>query len=262
MLSLRIGASYNAFSTDTWGCGAVLYAMLLGKPPFPANSYNELVGLASRPHVYLRIPDHMPKELATLIRAMLRLDPKQRYSLPQVARTSWFQEDLEATLSRTPGFVPPEGMKSAATALSRRQSPPRNTQIRRRALLRSGCACGLHMIFRRHRARVGTTWHTEDVQNECVNKLHEGPRPWRPSPAVAARHRVRVGFPAARMLLPFYHRAATLEHFYTLFLPAACEGGRFLPNYGHILLQICLFYHFSLPCGRPRSFYHFTEILR
>ena len=110
MLCLRNGGSYNAIATDTWGCGSVLYAMLMGRPPFPASTFNELVGLASRPHIHLRLPEHVPRGLAALIRSMLRVDPKQRYNLLQVAQSPWFQLGLAATLSKTPNFRPPEGM--------------------------------------------------------------------------------------------------------------------------------------------------------
>lgn len=111
MLSLRSGETYDSIATDTWGCGAVLYAMLLGTPPFPASSFTELVRLASRPRLNLKLPAAVvPKGLGVLLRAMLRLDPKQRFTLPQVAQHPWFQNQLRQTLARTPGFRPPEGM--------------------------------------------------------------------------------------------------------------------------------------------------------
>lgn len=49
LLCLRDGNSYDALATDAWSCGAVLYAMLIGAPPFAATSYQELVRMASRP---------------------------------------------------------------------------------------------------------------------------------------------------------------------------------------------------------------------
>ena len=158
MLCLRNGGSYNAIATDTWGCGSVLYAMLMGRPPFPASTFNELVGLASRPHIHLRLPEHVPRGLATLIRAMLRVDPKQRYNLIQVAQSPWFQQGLAATLSRTPNFRPPKGMAPVscpATGVAAAHRSPH-----------SGALIGViqrpiwtHSIFiflGRRRARVGT----------------------------------------------------------------------------------------------------------
>lgn len=107
LLSLREGCSYNSLATDVWGCGAVLYAMLFGTPPFPASSFAELVQLTSKPRVNLKVPDRMRRELSTLLRSMLRLDPKQRFTLPHVARSAWFQTDLATTLSHTPNFKSP-----------------------------------------------------------------------------------------------------------------------------------------------------------
>jgi len=118
MLSLRNGGSYNTLATDAWGCGAVLYAMLLGGPPFPASSFSELVSLASRPHVNLKMPDAIPRSLSMLLRALLRFDPKQRFTLPQVAQTEWFQIDLHGTLGKTPQFTPPVCMRPTGMALT------------------------------------------------------------------------------------------------------------------------------------------------
>ena len=112
MLNLRNGGSYDALATDAWGCGAVLHAMLFGGPPFPASSFEQLVNQANRPHAHLRLPEGLNPELGTLIRSLLRLDPKQRCTLPQVAQSPWFQQDLAGTLSRTPYFRLPEDMKA------------------------------------------------------------------------------------------------------------------------------------------------------
>jgi serine/threonine protein kinase len=130
MLSLSNGATYDAITTDTWGCGAVLYGMLCGSPPFPATSFTELVSMAQRPHVHLKLPCHIPKSLGLLIRAMLRVDPHQRFNLMQVAQHPWYQTDLQETLARTPHFRPPEGMgpidlnRSASRANGGSYAPP------------------------------------------------------------------------------------------------------------------------------------------
>ena len=121
MLSLRLGESYDAVATDVWGCGAVLYAMLFGTPPFPATTYSELVSLASQPQVHLSLPQEIPRALQTLIRSLLRVDPKSRWTLPQAAAHPWFQTNLRSTLMRTPGFRPsddmlPNGMSNSIPA--------------------------------------------------------------------------------------------------------------------------------------------------
>ena len=86
--------------------------MLFGGPPFPASSFEQLVNQANRPHAHLRLPEGLNPELGTLIRSLLRLDPKQRCTLPQVAQSPWFQQDRAGTLSRTPYFRLPEDMKA------------------------------------------------------------------------------------------------------------------------------------------------------
>lgn len=110
MLSLRTGESYNAIATDVWSCGAVLYAMLFGIPPFPATTYSELVALASQPQVHLRLAEGIPSVLQTLIRSLLLVDPKSRWTLPEAAASPWFQMNLRSTLMRTPEFRPTEDM--------------------------------------------------------------------------------------------------------------------------------------------------------
>lgn len=161
MLQLRHGATYNAILTDTWGCGACLYAMLLGRPPFPAASFNELVSLASRPNVNLHLPAHLPKDLVVLMRAMLRLDPRQRHSLQQVAQSPWFQEDFAEMLARTPSFVPPEGLRPIThTAAPEGSQAPRKPSVEpaqvRVEKMAYGPAWsrGLSSMLGRRRARV------------------------------------------------------------------------------------------------------------
>lgn len=118
LLSLRDGSSYNALATDVWSCAAVLYAMLFGAPPFPAASFNELVALTAKPRANLRLPNHVSRDLSVILRGMLRLDPKQRFQLPQVAQNPWFQADLAATLERAPNFKVPIEMAPRARAPS------------------------------------------------------------------------------------------------------------------------------------------------
>ena len=112
MLHLQPGRQYNSIATDAWGCGAVLYAMMFGCPPFPAATFAELIVLAAKPQLNLRLPDNLSGALSGLIRCLLNADPNERYTLPQVAQDEWFQNGLQKTLSeRAPGFVPPACMQ-------------------------------------------------------------------------------------------------------------------------------------------------------
>ena len=136
LLTLREGYSYNSLCTDAWGCGAVLYTMLEGTPPFPANSFRELVCLASKPRVSLKLPHKMDRHLAILLRSLLRLEPKQRLTLPQVTNSPWFRKNLDMTLNCMPDFEypfqrrMPKGIAVAASSSSEtaptREGRPRN----------------------------------------------------------------------------------------------------------------------------------------
>ena len=78
--------------------------------------------MASRPRIHLKLPGHLAKGLGGLLRAMLRLDARRRYTLPQVSRHGWFQADLVSTLSRTPNFRPPAAV-APLRANGRLESP-------------------------------------------------------------------------------------------------------------------------------------------
>lgn len=165
MLSLRNGEAYDAIATDAWGCGAVLHAMLLGRPPFPATTFDELVNLASRPQTNLRLPPSIPKELTLLIRAMLRLDAKQRYTLSQVAQTAWFQEGLASTLALVPGFqlprdILPRALTERGTVLNDAEKNNRSAKsisigvVQQRAGWADRLCALLRALLSRRRARV------------------------------------------------------------------------------------------------------------
>ena len=97
LLVLKSGDMYNALATDAWSCGAVLTAMLLDRPPFPATSLQELIQMSSSARG-LKLPDDMPRDQKTLIRGLLTVDPSRRLTLPQVRAHPWFRSQLLAAL--------------------------------------------------------------------------------------------------------------------------------------------------------------------
>ena len=107
LLVLKQGAVYCSLSADVWSCGAVLFAMLAGTPPYPATSLPELVQMTSHPRG-LRMPDNLSRDLRALIRGMLTVDPTRRLTLNDVRRHPWFSSNLDRALEHTPSFVPPE----------------------------------------------------------------------------------------------------------------------------------------------------------
>jgi serine/threonine protein kinase len=99
LLVLRSGDVYNALATDAWSCGAVLAAMLMDHPPFPATSLPELVQMTSYARG-LKLPESMAREQKMLLRALLAVDPARRLTLTEVRSHPWFRAQLPAALVR------------------------------------------------------------------------------------------------------------------------------------------------------------------
>ena len=111
LLSLRDGASYDALAVDVWGCGAVLYAMLVGMPPFPSKTLPDLIRKTTERCTHLTLPPFLLGDLRALIEAMLRFDVQKRLTLPEAAQSPWFQAELDANLRDVPStFVVPEAL--------------------------------------------------------------------------------------------------------------------------------------------------------
>jgi serine/threonine protein kinase len=105
LLVLKDGSSYNALASDVWSCGAVLAAMVLDHPPFPATSMPELIQMTSNSRG-LKLPDHLPRDLRLLIRGMLNTDPMRRLTIEEVRKHPWFRTSVSDTLVRMPYSSP------------------------------------------------------------------------------------------------------------------------------------------------------------
>ena len=152
----------------------MLYAMLIGTPPFPALSYHQLVKMASRPKANLKLPDRLPKDLCALLRSLLHLAPKQRLTLPQVARNPWFQEDLDHTLARSPGFIYPfTGVVPTLASGGRATSRVGGTSVLRNALI-----CAAANSFHRDAKKDALSSPTRPVVSgrRVPRRPYRGPR--------------------------------------------------------------------------------------
>jgi len=84
---------------DIWSCGVVLFVLLAGNTPWSRpvegrdeygrqNEYSEYISSNGRPKDELW--DTLPSEVLSLLRGMMRVDVKSRFSLEDVRRHPWF----------------------------------------------------------------------------------------------------------------------------------------------------------------------------
>ncbi|KAL2351436.1 kinase-like domain-containing protein [Cryomyces antarcticus] len=86
-------ASYAANVSDIWSCGIVLFVLLVGNTPWDEptrNSYefNEFVETMGRTtdELWAKIPP----EIMSLLRGILKTDPRERFTLEEVRMHPWF----------------------------------------------------------------------------------------------------------------------------------------------------------------------------
>ncbi|KAK2868110.1 hypothetical protein FQN49_003149 [Arthroderma sp. PD_2] len=100
---------YDA-KADLWSVGAVLYEMVVGKPPFRAGNHIELLQKIQRSRDRIRFPPEsdVASDLKRLIRSLLKCSPVERLTFPQFFESSVIEcdipglvgEDLEEQLAR------------------------------------------------------------------------------------------------------------------------------------------------------------------
>ena len=90
---------YYADTADIWSCGVVLFVLLAGNTPWSKpvegvdengylNEFSEYVKTNGRPNDELW--QALPSEVLSLLRGMMRVDVKRRFSLEDVRRHPWF----------------------------------------------------------------------------------------------------------------------------------------------------------------------------
>lgn len=93
------GKGYGADMADIWSCGVVLFVLLAGNTPWSRpiegrdeygrpNEFSEYVESNGKPQDELW--DALPLEVLSLLRGMMRVDVKSRFSLEDVRRHPWF----------------------------------------------------------------------------------------------------------------------------------------------------------------------------
>lgn len=78
----------HGFAADVWAMGCIMYAMLVGQPPFETSTLNETYYRISN-NKY-NIPSSVSDSARNLINKMLQSKPSERPSLPEILKHSFF----------------------------------------------------------------------------------------------------------------------------------------------------------------------------
>ncbi|CAB3981331.1 5 -AMP-activated kinase catalytic subunit alpha-2-like [Paramuricea clavata] len=90
------GKLYAGPEVDVWSCGVILYALLCGTLPFDDDHIPSLFRKIKSG--LFHVPEHLSPAAASLISAMLNVDPVKRATIQQIKDHEWFQVDLPVYL--------------------------------------------------------------------------------------------------------------------------------------------------------------------
>ncbi|XP_054841070.1 tribbles homolog 1 [Eublepharis macularius] len=91
---LNTTGTYSGKSADVWSLGVMLYTLLVGRYPFHDSDPSALFTKIRRGQFC--IPDHVSPKARCLIRSLLRRDPSERLTAPEILLHPWFVAVLES----------------------------------------------------------------------------------------------------------------------------------------------------------------------
>lgn len=97
----------HSFEVDIWAIGIMLYALLVGKPPFQAKDVNVIYERIKKTEYLFPVDKPISEEAMTLIKDLLSLNPLNRPSINEILDYPWFRgpfpsKALEEALTATP----------------------------------------------------------------------------------------------------------------------------------------------------------------
>ena len=92
----KLDHGYQGDYVDIWSCGVVLFVLLVGNTPWDepldrSYEYDQYVKTNGRPDDELW--HNLPAETLSLLRGMMRVNPKERLSLAEIRRHPWFTRE-------------------------------------------------------------------------------------------------------------------------------------------------------------------------
>ncbi len=104
-------------ATDVYALGAILYELLTGRPPFQADSWNQMVRLVlnEEPEPPTRLQPNVPRDLETVCLKCLEKEAGQRY-----ASAGNLADDLDRFLKGQPIAAVPVGERERLERLAKR----------------------------------------------------------------------------------------------------------------------------------------------
>jgi serine/threonine protein kinase len=93
-----------SFEADWYTLGVVLYEMIIGAPPFDAETHKEL--FSSIIHDKVRFPKDIDSDVKTVISGLLRKDPNKRYGFKKLLKQEFFQ-NIDLKLLKKKELEPP-----------------------------------------------------------------------------------------------------------------------------------------------------------
>lgn len=86
----------HGFAADVWAMGCIMYAMLVGYPPFETSTLSETYQRIMR-NAYI-LPSAISESARSLITAMLHPDPESRPTVAQVLQHEFFSQEAPETV--------------------------------------------------------------------------------------------------------------------------------------------------------------------